>query len=295
MPFLITLVAIGLAVVLWAVVIERNWFAIRKVDLAILPAGSPEITVLHISDIHLHPAQSRKIRWLKNLEKLNPDLIINTGDNMGHSKALPELEKALAPLMKTPGVFVFGGNDYKAPVFKNPMGYLIAPSKTKIARKLDIEKLTAVFDRSWNNLNNNSVNLEIKGLKISFLGLNDAHEQLDDVSMMKKTMDTSESEVVIGVSHAPYHRILQSFGLHGANLVFAGHTHGGQVCLPGSKAIVTNCDLPTENAKGISNWVFDGSDLALHVSAGVGTSIYAPFRLFCRPEVSLVTLKPKTL
>lgn len=285
------ILGLGLIVILWAVFIERNWFALRRIELKVLPPGQNSIKILHISDMHLHPRQARKIRWVSKLAAEKPDLVINTGDNMGHRDALAAVAKSLEQLLATPGVFVFGGNDYKGPVLKNPFGYLAASAKTKPAEALDAAKLAATLQTGWVNLNNDCSTIEINGTKLGLLGLNDAHEQLDDVSQMKAALSkVAAADLLIGVTHAPYHRSLQSFGLYGARVVFSGHTHGGQVCLPGSKALTTNCDLPTENAKGVSEWIFDGSDLTLHVSAGIGTSIFAPFRLFCRPEASLVTL-----
>jgi predicted MPP superfamily phosphohydrolase len=79
-------------------------------------------------------------------------------------------------------------------------------------------------------------------------------------------------------------------GSAGAAMIFAGHTHGGQVCLPGIGALTTNCDLPAKYAKGISAWNFAGKNVILNVVAGLGHSIYAPVRFFCRPEVRLITL-----
>jgi predicted MPP superfamily phosphohydrolase len=72
----------------------------------------------------------------------------------------------------------------------------------------------------------------------------------------------------------------------GADLVLAGHTHGGQLCVPGVGALVTNCDLPRSRAKGMSQH----GDAVLHVSAGLGTSPYAPVRFACRPEATLLTI-----
>jgi len=70
----------------------------------------------------------------------------------------------------------------------------------------------------------------------------------------------------------------------------AGHTHGGQVCVPGYGALVTNCDLPTKQAKGLSRQAANGREFWLNVVAGLGTSIYAPVRFFCRPEVRVLNL-----
>ena len=94
-----------------------------------------------------------------------------------------------------------------------------------------------------------------------------------------------------GVTHAPYKRVLQSFETDKADLVLAGHTHGGQICIPFYGALVTNCDLPQGQAKGYST--FGESKMPLHVSAGVGTSPFAQVRIACRPEATLITLSAK--
>lgn len=96
--------------------------------------------------------------------------------------------------------------------------------------------------------------------------------------------------VPIGVAHAPYQRVLNAFVTHGAQVIFAGHTHGGQVCVPGYGALVSNCDLPRERVKGLSVWTNALRSSFLNVSAGLGTSIYAPVRFACRPEATLITL-----
>ena len=77
--------------------------------------------------------------------------------------------------------------------------------------------------------------------------------------------------------------------LTGLPLVFAGHTHGGQVCVPGMGALVTNCDLDRKRAKGLST--HEGA--ALHVSAGLGTNPYAPVRLACPAEATILHLVPR--
>jgi predicted MPP superfamily phosphohydrolase len=102
----------------------------------------------------------------------------------------------------------------------------------------------------------------------------------------------------MGVTHAPYLRVLDQLAGDGYETVLAGHTHGGQLCLPVKGALVTNCDLDTGRAKGLhrhpahapagtagSSW--------LHVSAGLGTSPFAPVRFCCRPEATLLTLTPR--
>ena len=97
-----------------------------------------------------------------------------------------------------------------------------------------------------------------------------------------------------GVTHAPYQRVLNTFTDLGADAILAGHTHGGQVCIPGFGAIVANCDIPLKQAKGLSTWSHAGRSVPLNVSAGCGHSIYAPIRFACRPEATLLTLLPRS-
>ena len=87
--------------------------------------------------------------------------------------------------------------------------------------------------------------------------------------------------------------MLDSFVTYGASLIFAGHTHGGQVCVPGFGALVTNCDIPRRQAKGLSIWRHAFRSAYLNVSAGLGTSIYAPFRFACPPEATCSRWSPR--
>ena len=297
MEWLLGLVALGLACAIWGIGIERHLYRVRETQIKdALPAGSESIRVLHLSDIHLAPWQRRKSRWVSQLVRLNPDLIINTGDNMSHRNAVDAALEMLEPLQHVPGVFVNGSNDYHAPTFRNPFTYLFAPSRVENGALLDTERFVGTLaDRGWLNLNNRGGELTIRGLKVGFLGLDDPHDRLDDVdSLGQQRSDASGSDLTIGVVHAPYLRIIEALTVHDASLIFAGHTHGGQVCLPGKGALVTNCDLPTRYAKGLSGWEFAEKRSILNVCAGLGTSIFAPVRFFCLPEVRLVTLLAKS-
>jgi len=294
MAIFLTLLLVVLLLAIYATLIERFWFAVRREELKILPKGSKEITVLHISDIHMAPWQRRKQNWIRKLNRLNPDLVINTGDNLGHQKAIPATLKALAGLRQLPGVFVNGSNDLYAPSVRNPFKYFSSPSKVheETHERLDTDALISGFTQSgWKALNNASATLIIKGTKLAFIGTDDAHEGLSDLT---KVLSPEGGALVIGVTHAPYLKILEGLSVRGAELIFAGHTHGGQVCLPGGRALVTNCDLPTKYARGLAKLELEpGKTFWLNVCAGLGHSIYAPIRFACRPEVRLITLKAK--
>jgi uncharacterized protein len=106
------------------------------------------------------------------------------------------------------------------------------------------------------------------------------------------------ADVRLGVAHAPYLRVLDQYAADGYDAVIAGHTHGGQVCLPGGRALTTNCDLEPARARGLHRHPADSrpgdpGSAWLHVSAGLGTSPYARIRVACRPEATLLTLLPR--
>ncbi len=304
----ITAVAtVGLAAFAWGSLVERNRFTVRHETLPILDPGARPITVLHIADLHLAPWQNNKIDWVRSLALLEPDLVINTGDNFGHPDALDAIQHALAPFANTAGVYVNGSNDYFGPEFKNPFLYFGGPSgRTSRAATLPTAALESFFEDSlgWLGLNNAARAIELRGSRLEFFGVNDAHrgwDRLDRLPGLVEEMrenvgwqdDRSGPEpVAIGVTHAPYRRVLDAFVTNGAEAIFAGHTHGGQVRIPGLPALVTNCDIPREQAQGLSVWHHARRAAFLNVSAGIGTSIYAPVRFACAPEAVVVTLVP---
>src|SRR5690606_21567168 len=121
--------AAGVAAAVWGIGIERYLFTVRDVTAPALAPGSRPIRVLHLSDAHMAPWQHRKQDWLASLAELEPDLIVNTGDNLGHQDGLVGIRRAFAPLAGTPGVFVHGSNDVQAPSPRNPFKYFGGPSQ----------------------------------------------------------------------------------------------------------------------------------------------------------------------
>lgn len=280
----------------WGTLVERTAFTVRHLTVPVLPAGSPDLRVLHISDLHMAPWQRAKQRFVRELGALEPDLVIDTGDNLGHDLGLLGLKAALDPFRGVPGLTVWGSNDYWAPQPKNPFRYFAGVSEQPDEpRRLDTETAGAFLTRlGWRDLNNDAMRVTVRGVTVDAVGVDDPHRGYDRLDTATARLAAIRAEgaadVTIGVAHAPYRRILDAFTADGAGIVFAGHTHGGQVCVPGYGALVTNCDIPREQVKGLSTWTSGGRTAHLHVSAGLGTSIYAPVRFACRPEATLLTL-----
>lgn len=277
---------------------EKNQFVLREETLPVLPTGFGPLRVLHLSDIHFVPGQHRKAEWLSSLAELAPDLVVNTGDNLSHAKAVEPLLESLRPLMKFPGVFVPGSNDYFAPRLKNPASYFLGPSsKPKAPAQLDWPRLRAGFGMGgWVDLTNRCQSLVIRGLRVDFSGVDDPHLGLERYAGWPRGTRGQDARphLRVAVIHAPYQRVLDHFTEDGADLLLAGHTHGGQICVPGYGALVANCDLPTWRAKGLHDWQSKGRTTPVNVSGGIGTSRFAPVRIACRPEAVLLTLTARS-
>lgn len=293
-----TATAVGAAAAVWGVGIERYLFTVRYHALRILPSDAAPVRMLHLSDAHMAPWQHRKQRWIAGLADLKPDVVVNTGDNLGHDDGLRGIREAFAPFAGIPGVFVHGSNDTQAPSPRNPLLYFAGPSQRKHkAERLDVDALDRYLsdELGWSDVDNTAVALEAAGVRIRAFGVDDAHRDWDDLPAASTALAGLDGgDLTIGVTHAPYRRVLDAFVDDGADLLLGGHTHGGQVRIPGSReALVANCDIPLDQARGLSEWSHGGRTVPLNVSAGLGHSIYAPVRFACRPEVSLLTLLPR--
>jgi predicted MPP superfamily phosphohydrolase len=297
---LFTVAAAGAAATLgYAAVIERNWFAVRRVNVPVLPSDASPIKVLHLSDVHLTPGRHRLMSFIRSLDAFEPDLVVNTGDSIASKTVVPAFLDALGPLLDRPGAFVYGTNDLFSPHMANPARYLWRTSSGEHDQypvDLPWEELGAgMADAGWLDLNNKRGRLKAGDLDIAFAGTHDPHSGRDRYDIIAGPAGEG-ADLRIGVLHSPEPRLLDRFVADGYDLLLAGHTHGGQLCVPGFGALVTNCGIDRARASGLSLHPQvaepDGKTAWLHVSAGLGTSPYAPVRFACRPEATLLTLLP---
>lgn len=280
---------------------EARRYVLRERTLPVLPVGARPLRVLHLTDLHLTPGQRAKREWLAGLGTLAPtlDLVVDTGDNLAHRDAVPVVRDALGPLLDVPGVFVHGSNDYFEPNFRNPFRYLL-PDDGK--RHTDVpalpwRELSRTFtDAGWLDLTNTRDRLRVGDLDVALAGVDDPHLGYDRLEDVAGPADRG-ADLRLAVTHAPYLRVLDAFARDGYDAVLAGHTHGGQVCLPGGRALTTNCDLEPARARGVHRHPADSrpgdpGSTWMHVGAGLGTSPYARVRIACRPEAVLLSLVP---
>ncbi|MEV0971880.1 metallophosphoesterase [Microtetraspora glauca] len=288
----LSLLGLGVAGLGYASIVERNWFRLRRFDVPVLGPGQRPIRILQISDLHLTPGRSRLINWVRSLASLQPDLVVNTGDTLAHPDAIPAYMHAVEPLLDRPGMFVYGSNDLYAPRPKNPARYLWRTSKNDARQhipNLPWDELgSAMTAAGWLDMNNTTARLKVGDLDVHVGGIHDSHIDRDRYDVIAGPAP-SDADLRLGVMHSPEPRNMSRFAADGYQLLLAGHTHGGQLCIPFYGALVTNCGIDRARVKGLSrhesSW--------LHVSAGLGTSPYAPVRFACPPEATLLTLVPR--
>lgn len=277
--------------VAYGVAVEAHDFQVRRLDVPVLPPGAGPVRLLHLSDLHLLPRQTRKRDFVRGLNGLEPDLVVGTGDTISSRDAVGPLVASLGPLLERPGAFVFGSNDFASPSLGNPLKYLWRTTAKHEASDQDLPTDTlraALGAGGWVCLDNARAELEVRGVRFSLRGTGDAHEKRDDYAAVAGAADPAA--VNVGVTHAPYLRVLDAMTDDGVQLILAGHTHGGQVRVPGYGALTSNCDLPPAFAQGLFEYSSGDHTAWVHVSAGLGQSPYAPFRFACPPEVTLLRL-----
>jgi uncharacterized protein len=298
-----TAAVLGGAAFAYGSVAERNWFALRRYDVPVLPAGAAPLRVLHISDAHLTPGRHRLMSWIRSLDALAPDLVVNSGDSIASARAVEPFLDALGPLLDRPGVFVYGSNDLYSPVPKNPLRYLWRDSGNEHLRHIPdlpwAELGEGMAAAGWLDVNNRRARIKAGGLDIEVGGVHDSHTKRDRYQEIAGPADPA-ADLRLGVLHSPEPRVLDQFTADGYDLLLAGHTHGGQLRIPFYGALVTNCGIDRERVSGLHRNPAAGPDLGepdtrpwLHVSAGLGTSPWAPVRFACRPEATLLTLVPR--
>ncbi|HEY3213215.1 MAG TPA: metallophosphoesterase [Actinomycetota bacterium] len=281
----LVLASIGLVCIAYGVAIERRAYRLVRRGLAILPTDGPEsLTVLHLSDLHFVRVDRRKSAFLASLP--GADVTVVTGDFLGEPEAV---ETAVAAVRSTRGRlaswFVLGSNDYYVPRARNPLRYFIPRHlrKPRFARRGRSNEMRALLSSDgWRDLTNLREEMDLGGLRVELLGLDDAHIRRQDLRVAPRR---SPWRFGIAVMHSP--DSAPEIAACGYPFVVAGHTHGGQVRLPLVGALVTNSHLPRRLVSGLIR--MGGS--FVHVSPGLGTSKYAPFRFLCPPEATLLELR----
>ena len=254
--------AAGAALTAYAVW-EARPYTLRRVEVPLLPAGARPLRVLHLSDIHMTPGQARKQEWLAGLATLRPDLVVNTGDNLSH--AAVGAGRARLPgraARRARGSSSSAPTTTSAPPCATRCATCCPTTATATPTRRGCRGPTCAT-RSPRPAGPTSptaaTSVKVGELSFAFAGVDDPHLRYDRLDDVAGPADP-DADVRLGVAHAPYLRVLDQYAADGYDAILAGHTHGGQVCLPGVGALTTNCDLEPARAKGLHRHPADSRD-----------------------------------
>lgn len=267
--FLIALALLQL-LLLYAWLVEPNWIEVtqHEVRFKTLPEEFNGLVVAHLADLHIRRYGVRERRVLTLLAEAKPGVVVVTGDftlEDSDPAAIQRFLRDLRDLQPTFGIWaVLGDHDHWYPPAESDMA----------VRMLFKDAGVALLVNQWGRLG--------KGLDtLSLIGVDDPFSGYADMAAALK--GTQRTPFAVLLTHSP--QIFMQADVMQFDLVLAGHTHGGQIRLPGIGALW----LPAGSEGYESGW-FYGQHAQMYVTRGVGTSIL-PFRLFCRPEIALITLK----
>lgn len=281
--------ASGLAALAWGMLVERRWYALRHVTVPVLSASATQpLRVLQLSDLHQLPGQRHRLDFVRSCLDAGPDMVVVTGDLLESNDSIDDVVAVLGEAVAGRiGLAVLGSHDYWGPTAKNPSDYLFAPERRSYGKRLDTQRLVdGLTGAGYQVLDNRRTTVKTPAGLIDVAGLGDAHVSFDDPAAVDWSAPAEDVALRLGLCHAPYRRVLDTFAGADLQLTLAGHTHGGQLRVPVLGALVNNTDLPLRQSRGLSRY----DDMWLHVSAGLGHSRFAPVRFSCRPEATVLDL-----
>ncbi|MGH2806410.1 MAG: metallophosphoesterase [Actinomycetota bacterium] len=267
--------------------LEARRFGLDRISVPV-GSGVPQLDILHISDMHMAENDARLAAFVKGLpEKVGvPDLVLATGDLIEGDRSIDITAESLNSLEARLGrAYVLGSHDYYQARFGNYLKYWSPRRRRQIraARTNTIRFETLLQEKGWIDLSNDSYTIESPDGVVRLAGVDDPYLRRHRTGHIRRGRNEG---VAIGLVHTP--DVVSQWALAGFDLVVAGHTHGGQVRLPGIGAVVTNCTLPTGLSVGLNRV----GSMWLHVSPGLGTGRFQPIRFNCPPRVTLLSLRP---
>jgi predicted MPP superfamily phosphohydrolase len=268
--------ALGSLLLTWGALVEPRRLALTTMELALtsLPAGSPPVRLLHVSDIHMERPGRREEELVGLAEATRPDLIVITGDylNLSFNRdavAVESVRRLLRRLHAPFGVYAVLGSP---PVdLREVVVPLFDGLPTRLLRD---EWVTADLGH---------------GRSVHILGLDCNHElEIDGKRLAELAAPGPQGGVRLLLYHSP--EMMPQAREHGFDLYLCGHTHGGQVRLPIYGAVLTSSRLGKRYVMG--HYAEEGTHL--YVSRGVGfEGLSAPrVRFLSPPEITLFTLRP---
>lgn len=275
-----SILAIIVFILLWAFFVEPNWPRLRRMSIRGEKKLKRPITILHLSDVHFVKDLGAKKLFFQKLSVLNPDLIFLTGDIIDCDEGIETATRTISGLRARYGTFmVLGNHDYYDYRTIDNIRYHVGLGKTAIHRN-NIPRLISEMKKvGVHVLVNESIKLQVHGTPIFIAGTDDPVTQKVD---FEKTLHGMSPEMlnILLIHHLDG---LLKLSHHGVDLVFAGHTHGGQFRIPFLGPIICETKLPRRYVEGLNEY----KDMTVFVSRGMGAGRSIFPRFACRPEAIL--------
>lgn len=278
-----TLVALGTALLAYGSIVEARRVRTDhlRVTLPRLPEGLAGLRIVHLADTHCRPGAFYAPLFEGMVEAANaaaPDLILLSGDLAAGAERMGEAAAWLGRLRAPLGVIaVLGNHDLNITMERWLLG---------LEQGFDIEDIRATMAAAGVVLlHNESLAIEARGHRLVILGIGDPSSGLDDLPGTAASAPSGDLTLLL--THSP--DILDCPGLEVADLVLCGHTHAGQMILPGLGPVWAPVWRDRRRGEGL----LATGDVAVHVTRGVGTSW--PVRLGCPPQVAVLELHPGPL
>ena len=249
--------------------LEAESLTITRVDVPVagLPAELDGFTLIHVSDLHLRGYGPQEQELIRAVRTLPGQVLVVTGDFLGGPGGATVLIPLLMELGRDRQVYgVLGNHDHRPPINTQAL----------------VRDLTRAGVRM---LINRGAVIHHRGRRLRIAGVDDPHSGRDDLAQALADVPPSAPgarEPLLLVAHSP--DILDAASRAGVDLVLAGHTHGGQICLPGGVPVFTNTRRGRFGAG-----LFQRGATRMFVTRGIGTAGLRA-RLFCPPEVAVVRL-----
>lgn len=278
---------------------EAQWLRLRRRSLPLpgLPAALEGLKLLHVSDLHagMPGFNDRAInRFVDKAAAVQADLVLFTGDMVNKKKDITPYLELLDRIEARHGKFaVLGNHDHgmRKTVLEDLSRRLTGRSNPRARNEVageNLDETVATARRLLGQagirlLDNECVRLQIDGAAVQVCGVDDFQYGYAEMEKTERQVDRSIPLRLL-LTHSPDaidHVISDEY-----NLLLAGHTHGGQICLPHP---TRGRILLSTSGSGFGDGVYRRRGMTMHVSRGVGTTL-VPFRLFSRPEITLLEL-----
>lgn len=278
----------GLGLYLYASRVAARSYRLEKVSVTTYGGGDPggkdrSFRILHLSDLHLSYPETGKLDFLEKVTNLDFDFVVITGDVFENFTGIQFATSLLKKRPRLGAYAVLGNHDYfNYSMFNKIVGRIHRPLRhPKVYR--DVAPMVEALTRAGYTVLRNQACTHDEGVHVVGIDYPGIHPSV----LKELSAQAPDGYMILNLFHTPKH--LREIEKSGAHLALGGHTHGGQIRLPGIGAIITDSELARHEASGLVR----RGDTIFHISRGLSADPRSNFRLFCPPAATIVEVTHK--